>query len=342
MRFSLTLDFQTMIENGVGSSLRHARIPTNAYLFGIEKVKTPSVESSDCPVVIRMFIEHRNEVIADVLMNEVSDPDNCTLHQEIVDTGVEVFYRCHLKYPNLSNPSSDESSISSNYCTLSHKYEEEGAAEREQPSYRFPVSSAELQPLRGNRIFLYTSQTYDENNAVEERRKREQRASLEAGRFYAESLMQTPNTAHTARSPDTQKTAGETADFKTPMPQHGSVQETDSDDGVRSIHDFYRDEAEECQRATKQFLEGKRLKDEYKKDKILNPQRYAKSDSVIYGVRVGKEINLPSEVAEVQPKTLENIDLDGTEEKPPFVWTQPAIEKLTVINVSHNVLRTTI
>jgi len=94
-RFRLQPDFLSLIENQASTVLRDLHIPTNGVVMGVET-------DPRHPHLIRMFIEHRNEILDDMVVCECKAADlaRTVCVQEIYDSGSQFWYRVVLHFPD--------------------------------------------------------------------------------------------------------------------------------------------------------------------------------------------------------------------------------------------------
>merc|ERR1712050_353233 len=92
-RFSCPIQYLNLIERAasereVALMLRGVYIPTNGVVLGIEQ--DPRHRG-----LFRMFIEHRNEILDDMVIckSSIADLSRIQVHQEVYDSGDNIFYR---------------------------------------------------------------------------------------------------------------------------------------------------------------------------------------------------------------------------------------------------------
>eukprot|EP00929_Paragymnodinium_shiwhaense_P109935 TRINITY_DN7655_c0_g1_i1.p1 TRINITY_DN7655_c0_g1~~TRINITY_DN7655_c0_g1_i1.p1 ORF type:complete len:605 (-),score=95.83 TRINITY_DN7655_c0_g1_i1:493-2211(-) len=92
-RFSCPLEYLTIIESNGANILRDTHIPTNGLVMGVER--DPRHES-----LVRMFLEHRNEIVDDIVICEAKALDlaRCVVYQEVYDSGNAIIYRITLMH----------------------------------------------------------------------------------------------------------------------------------------------------------------------------------------------------------------------------------------------------
>jgi len=168
-RFSCPTDFLTLIEARAANVLRHTHIPTNGVIMGVE-------EDPRDASLFRMFIEHRNEILEDMVVCEsgAAGLARTVVHQEVYDGGSTIFYRLTLMHADGSRQSAvleaaadqfeDPNSLDTPGRTNTYQLVED-------PSPRFPISPClvrhDLSPQ--NRVFIYSSVQYDDTQqAVDE------------------------------------------------------------------------------------------------------------------------------------------------------------------------------
>merc|ERR1712232_1023985 len=81
-RFSCPAYYLSLIENEARSVLKDTHIPTNGVALGIES--DPRHDS-----LLRMFVDHRNEILDDIVISEVKtgELNRTIVHQEVYDGG---------------------------------------------------------------------------------------------------------------------------------------------------------------------------------------------------------------------------------------------------------------
>jgi len=162
-RFTCPLEYLTIIESNGASILRDTHIPTNGLVMGIER--DPRHES-----MVRMFFEHRNEIIDDMVICEVkpSDLARCVVHQEVYDSGSSIIYRLTLMH---ADGARQLGVLQTGTEQLEDPYDYENRRSSqlpvvEEPSTRFPISPCaahhenSMSPV--NRIFVYTGVAHEE------------------------------------------------------------------------------------------------------------------------------------------------------------------------------------
>eukprot|EP00747_Dinoflagellata_sp_TGD_P017514 gnl/TRDRNA2_/TRDRNA2_125868_c0_seq1.p1 gnl/TRDRNA2_/TRDRNA2_125868_c0~~gnl/TRDRNA2_/TRDRNA2_125868_c0_seq1.p1 ORF type:complete len:741 (-),score=128.83 gnl/TRDRNA2_/TRDRNA2_125868_c0_seq1:103-2325(-) len=159
-RFSCPTDFITLIEARASNVLKHTHIPTNGVVMGVEA--DPRHGS-----LLRMFIEHRNEILDDMIVCEccrVTDQAGILINQEVFDLGSSIQYRLTL----IHTDGSRQSAVLTANAELfddAHLFGETAGRSGsqyqlvEEPSPRFPISPClvrhDISPA--NRIFVYSS-----------------------------------------------------------------------------------------------------------------------------------------------------------------------------------------
>jgi len=164
-RFSCPLDYLQLIEQAGGEAgnerreavmvLREWHIPANGVVVGIEH--DPRHRQ-----LLRMFMEHRNEIKDDMVVCECRPVDlmHSVVHQEVYDAGSHVCYRITL----LHRDGGRQSAV---LQMSAEEFEDAGLDSRsggqyrlvEEPSPRFPISpcpvTQNLSPA--NRVFVYSA-----------------------------------------------------------------------------------------------------------------------------------------------------------------------------------------
>jgi len=145
-RFSCPTDYLSLIENQASELLKDLHIPTNGVVLGVE-------EDPRHRGLYRIFVEHRNEILDDMVVCEGLPQDLSTIaaHQEVYDSGDYISYRLTLLHPDGSR---QEASLQ--LATEKLEVDDNLA---EEPSLRFPISPCVSRQLLSpaNRIFVYTS-----------------------------------------------------------------------------------------------------------------------------------------------------------------------------------------
>lgn len=162
-RFSCPTDYLSLIADRAAKVLRHTHIPTNGVVLGIER--DPRHDS-----LLRMFIEHRNEILEDMVVCECRQEDlaHTILHQEVYDAGGTIHYRLTLLHRDGARQSAvlqaDADKIEDPHFLDSAR---SGGQYQlvEDPSPRWPLSPClvrhDLSPA--NRIFVYSSVAHDQD-----------------------------------------------------------------------------------------------------------------------------------------------------------------------------------
>lgn len=165
-RFSCPQDFLTLIEASAASVLRHTHIPTNGVVLGVERDPRDSS-------LLRMFIEHRNEILDDLVICECrrGDLTRSIIHQEVFDAGTTIIYRVTVLHADGSRQAS-VLEVNAEQFEESNFWESAGRGTHfqlfEDPSPRFPISpSLGRHDLAAtNRIFIYSSVSFDPTKGI--------------------------------------------------------------------------------------------------------------------------------------------------------------------------------
>jgi len=159
-RFSCPTDYLTLIESQAAYVLRDTHIPTNGVVLGVEQ--DPRHTS-----LFRMFVEHRNEILDDMVVCECPAADlmRSIVHQEVYDAGSSIIYRLTLLHRDgqrqsavlqMSTDHVEDAALGDTARCSSYRLVEE-------PSLRFPISPCfvrqNLSPA--NRIFVYSAAAYE-------------------------------------------------------------------------------------------------------------------------------------------------------------------------------------
>jgi len=188
VRFSCPTTYLDLIADNAATVLRHAPIPTNGVVMGIEQ--DPRHRDPYDGVLLRMFMEHRNEILDDMVVCEcrMADLSKTIVHQEIYDGGSTIFYRLTLLHRDGSLQSAVLQTNVEQLEDLSYIDIGRGGGQYllvEEPSLRFPISPClarhELSPE--NRIFVYSSMAY---SPPEKRSSKEQSHDHRPGDEVAE------------------------------------------------------------------------------------------------------------------------------------------------------------
>lgn len=145
-RFSCPTDYLSLIENQASGVLQDLHIPTNGVVLGVE------IDPRH-PSLYRMFIEHRNEILDDIVVCECCPANLHTtvVHQEVYDSGETIFYRVSFVFT---------SGARKQVC-LELPTEKVECDDRlfEEPSMRWPISPCVHRQLLSpaSRIFIYSS-----------------------------------------------------------------------------------------------------------------------------------------------------------------------------------------
>lgn len=161
-RFSCPTDYLSLIADRASKVLRHTHIPTNGVVMGIEQ--DPRHDS-----LIRMFIEHRNEILEDMVICECRPEDlaRTIVHQEIYDGGSTIIYRLTLLHRDGARQSA-VLQVAAEHFDDPHFLDSARSGGQyqlvEDPSPRWPISPClvrhDLSPA--NRIFVYSNVSHDE------------------------------------------------------------------------------------------------------------------------------------------------------------------------------------
>lgn len=160
-RFSCPQDFLTLIEASAASVLRRTHIPTNGVVLGVERDPRDST-------LLRMFIEHRNEILDDLVICECrrGDLSRSIIHQEVFDAGATILYRITVLHADGARQAA-VLQVNADQFEETNFWETAGRGTQfqlfEDPSPRFPISpSLGRHDLAAtNRIFLYSSVPFD-------------------------------------------------------------------------------------------------------------------------------------------------------------------------------------
>jgi hypothetical protein len=158
-RFNCPTVHLSLISEGVKGArvLRHEHIPTNAIIMGIE----PHPHNRS---LLRMFIEHRNEVLDDMTVCECrrAGLKQTIVHQEVYDGGTDMYYRLTFFFADGTRQSSV---LQAKVEHLEETFFDSASARGGQdymiyePSQRFPV--APCKPRHNippdYRVFVYSS-----------------------------------------------------------------------------------------------------------------------------------------------------------------------------------------
>eukprot|EP00929_Paragymnodinium_shiwhaense_P013471 TRINITY_DN121316_c0_g1_i1.p1 TRINITY_DN121316_c0_g1~~TRINITY_DN121316_c0_g1_i1.p1 ORF type:complete len:688 (+),score=115.65 TRINITY_DN121316_c0_g1_i1:181-2244(+) len=160
-RFNLLDEYLKMIQKGQSSVLRDAHIPTNGVIFGVERDPRHGG-------LIRMFVEHRNEIIDDMVLCEWQNEDlrRTVIYHEVYDSGSMLTYRVVLVH---SDGSRQTAALEIKAQTIEDRQPDikKGASQyqlAEDPSTRFPIAPSEVRHelLPESRIFVYTAVSYED------------------------------------------------------------------------------------------------------------------------------------------------------------------------------------
>jgi len=161
-RFSCPTDYLSLIADRAAKVLRHTHIPTNGVVLGIEQ--DPRHDA-----LLRMFIEHRNEILEDMVICECRPEDlaRTIVHQEVYDGGQTIIYRLTLLHRDGARQSA-VLQVAAEQFDDPHFLDSARSGGQyqlvEDPSPRWPISPClvrhDLSPA--NRIFIYSNVAYDE------------------------------------------------------------------------------------------------------------------------------------------------------------------------------------
>eukprot|EP00400_MALV-I_sp_L67-5_P000659 gene659-963_t len=155
VRFSTSSDYLTLIESKASNVLRLSSIPTSGVVCGVE-------EDADDPTVLRMFVEHRGNVIDDMIIGEISEDlkQKLVVHQEIYNTPDKVLFRVSLVWPSGWKESS-VLSVSSDKIQDPTPWEQNSSRNSNSANayQRFPISAAMARHDLKNmhRVFVYSA-----------------------------------------------------------------------------------------------------------------------------------------------------------------------------------------
>lgn len=155
-RFSCPTVHLSLISEGEKGArvLRHEHIPTNGVVMGVEH--DPRNRS-----LLRMFVEHRNEVLDDMTICECRPGllSSTIVHQEVYDAGTEICYRLTLLHADGTRQSAVlETSVEHLEDNFFDSARGQDSMIHE-PSPRFPIAPCLLRHNLppDSRIFVYTS-----------------------------------------------------------------------------------------------------------------------------------------------------------------------------------------
>lgn len=155
-RFSCPTVHLSLISEGEKGArvLRHEHIPTNGIVMGIEN--DPRDKS-----LLRMFIEHRNEVLDDMTVCECREGHmtQTIVHQEVYDAGSEMYFRITLLHADGTRQSAVlQTSVDHLEDSFFDSSRGGQDAPMQEPSPRFPIAPCLLRHNLppDNRIFVYT------------------------------------------------------------------------------------------------------------------------------------------------------------------------------------------
>lgn len=149
-RFSCQIDFLSLIEHQAGGVLQDLHIPTNGFVMGVEMDPRHAG-------LYRMFVEHRNDILDDIVVCECAEQDlqTTTAHQEVYDSGDMLTYKLTLRF----------ASGQTQQVCLQQSTEradlDERLHEEPEPSLRWPILPCAPRLISllspANRIFIYSS-----------------------------------------------------------------------------------------------------------------------------------------------------------------------------------------
>lgn len=150
-RYSCLMDFITLIENQIPGA-RDQHIPSNGIVLGIE-------QDPRHPGLARMFIEHRNEIVEDIVLCELDAIQ--AIHTqallEVYDGGDSISFKVTLRH--------QDGTFQSSMLELQlDRLEADSAPGRalrqfDEPSWRFPIVPSRKSHVMspGSRIFVFSS-----------------------------------------------------------------------------------------------------------------------------------------------------------------------------------------
>mmetsp|Transcript_104099 Transcript_104099/g.293555 ORF Transcript_104099/g.293555 Transcript_104099/m.293555 type:complete len:701 (-) Transcript_104099:8-2110(-) len=158
-RFRCPLEYLKLIETQASHALRDTHIPTNGIVLGVERDPRHGA-------LMRMFVEHRNKIIDDMIVCECRPADlaQCVVHQEVYDSGGTMRYRLTLVHSDGARQSAVLQVNMDEVEDPSLDSARSAANQQEQnPSLRFPIvpCSAQHKLTPVNRIFVYTGKAYE-------------------------------------------------------------------------------------------------------------------------------------------------------------------------------------
>lgn len=154
-RYSCLMDFIGLIENEVPEANRQ-HIPSNGIVLGIE-------QDPRHPGLVRMFIEHRNEIIEDIVLCELDSTRALHMQalQEVYDAGDSISFKVTLRHSD----GSFQSSVLELQLDQLEADTSPGRACRQfdEPSWRFPIVPSRKSHVMspGSRIFVYSSVAHE-------------------------------------------------------------------------------------------------------------------------------------------------------------------------------------
>mmetsp|Transcript_52997 Transcript_52997/g.124157 ORF Transcript_52997/g.124157 Transcript_52997/m.124157 type:complete len:663 (-) Transcript_52997:144-2132(-) len=156
-RFSCPIEYLRLITERSSHALMHMHIPTNGIVMGVER-------DPRHPALLRMFIEHRNRIVEDMVICECQDDESLRsirVYQEVYDGGTWIGYRVTVVRPNGSRQSAIQQASTDSFIDPSHS-DPQDMPPFEEPSIRFPITPSlarhDLSP--SSRVFLYSSSTH--------------------------------------------------------------------------------------------------------------------------------------------------------------------------------------
>lgn len=158
-RFSCPNDYLSLIENQAAGVLRDLHIPTNGVVMGVEP--DPRHKGGK---LIRMFLEHRNDILDDIVVCECKAADlaRVVCCQEVYDSGSHIYYRIVLFFPDGSR---QQASLQVDSGRIEESNQDANSHYQvvEDPSSRFPILPCLSRQLLSpsNRIFVYTSTAHE-------------------------------------------------------------------------------------------------------------------------------------------------------------------------------------
>eukprot|EP00930_Biecheleria_cincta_P003433 TRINITY_DN104366_c0_g1_i1.p1 TRINITY_DN104366_c0_g1~~TRINITY_DN104366_c0_g1_i1.p1 ORF type:complete len:649 (-),score=104.21 TRINITY_DN104366_c0_g1_i1:66-2012(-) len=155
LRYTCLMDFITLIENQV-PDVKEQHIPSNGIVLGLE-------QDPRHPGLVRMFMEHRNEIIEDRVLCELDAAQALHMQavQEVYDGGDSISFKVTLRHSDGSFQSSmlelqldqlDADTIPGRACR-----------QFDEPSWRFPIVPSRKSHVMspGSRILVYSSVAHE-------------------------------------------------------------------------------------------------------------------------------------------------------------------------------------